>query len=106
MFMIIVTGEFRLPQAITREQARELFLSTAPRYQGMAGLLRKHYFLSQDGAKAGAVYLWKSRADADRCYTDEWRDFVRGKYGTDPSMTYQECPVVVDNVLNEIIADA
>jgi len=59
-----------------------------PRWQG-AGLLfsaddshyvfRKYYYISQDGARAGGIYLWMSREDADRNYTEEWRSFVRAK---------------------------
>ncbi len=103
--MITVIVEFKLPQPISREQARATFLSTAPKYQAMEGLIRKYYFLSQDGSKAGGVYLWKSRAEADRVYTEDWKKFVREKYGTDPALSYLECPVVVDNLTNEIIAD-
>ena len=104
--MITVIVEFKLPQTITREQARETFLSTAPKYKGMPGLIRKYYFISEDGVKAGGIYLWNTREDADRIYTDEWRAFVREKYGTEPSLTYLECPVVVDNVLHEILSDS
>jgi hypothetical protein len=102
--MITALVEFTLPQPITSSQAKEIFLSTAHKYQGMPGLLRKYYFLTSDGAKAGGIYLWKSREDADRVYTEEWKSFVRGKYGSDPSLTFLETPVVVDNVLNEIIS--
>ena len=102
--MITVIAEFRLPRPMTAAQARETFMSTAPKYQGMGGLLRKYYFLSQDGSKAGAIYLWQSREDADRLYTDEWKAFVRGKYGNDPSLTYLECPVIVDNLTGEIVS--
>ena len=102
--MITALVEFTLPQPITSSQAKEIFLSTAHKYQGMPGLLRKYYFLTPDGAKAGGIYLWKSREDADRVYIEEWKSFVRGKYGSDPSLTFLETPVVVDNVLNEIIS--
>lgn len=103
--MITVIVEFRLAQAISRNQARETFLSTAPKYKGMKGLLRKYYFLSADGSKAGGIYLWQSRADADAIYTDDWKKFVRDKYGTDPTLTYLECPVIVDNITDEVISD-
>ena len=103
--MITVIVEFQLPEKISRDQARETFLSTAPKYKGMAGLIRKYYFLTQDGTKAGGIYLWKSREDADRIYTEDWKRFVHGKYGTDPSLTYLECPVVVDNITDEILSD-
>jgi Putative mono-oxygenase ydhR len=103
--MIIAIDEFKLPQPISVATAKETFLSTAPKYRGVPGLIRKYYFLSDDGTKAGGVYLWASREDADRVYTDEWKAFVRGKYGADPSLTYLECPVVVDNLSNEIVSD-
>jgi Putative mono-oxygenase ydhR len=103
--MITVITTFQLPKPITREEARRIFLSTAAKYQGVAGLFRKCYVLSQDGNTAGGIYLWNSRTEADAMYTEGWRAFVREKYGTDPSLTYFESPVVVDNVTHEILSD-
>lgn len=103
--MITVITNFRLPKPITRDEARRIFLSTAPNYQGVLGLVRKVYVLSQDGNTAGGIYLWNSRAEADAMYTESWRAFVREKYGTDPSVTYFDSPVVVDNVTHEIFSD-
>jgi hypothetical protein len=103
--MITVIAQFTLPKPISSHTAREIFLSTAPKYQGMPGLMRKYYFLTPDGTKAGGIYLWQSRDHADRLYTDEWKTFVRNKYGSDPQLTYLDTPVVVDNVLNEILSE-
>ncbi len=103
--MITVIVKFKLPEAITRDQALETFLGTAPKYKDMGGLIRKYYFFSEDGKTAGGIYLWESREKADRVYTDEWKAFVRGKYGTEPLLEYLECPVVVDNISHEIISD-
>ena len=103
--MITALVQFKLPQPMTREKATEVFLGTAPKYRGTQGLIRKYYVLSQDGATAGGVYLWKSREDAERLYTEQWKSFVREKYGAPPSITYFESPVVVDNLANEIVSD-
>ena len=103
--MITVIVEFRLPQPVPVASAKATFLSTAPKYLGMPGLLRKYYVLSEDGSRAGGIYLWNSREEAARAYTDEWKAFVRTKYGCEPSLTYLECPVVVDNLSHEIVAD-
>jgi hypothetical protein len=103
--VIIVFTAFTLPEPITREEARSSFLSTAPKYQGVQGLFRKHYVLSQDGGTAGGVYHWNSRSEAEAMYTESWRSFVREKYGTDPIVTYFECPVVVDNVAQQVVTD-
>jgi Putative mono-oxygenase ydhR len=103
--MIIAITAFALPQPISREEARTVFLSTAPTYQGVPGLIKKHYVLSEDGTTAGGVYLWNSREDAEALYTDAWRAFVREKYQTEPTITYFDSPVVVDNVTRQIVAD-
>ena len=103
--MITVITTFRLPKPVTRDEARTIFLSTAPTYQSVPGLVRKVYVLSQDGSTAGGIYLWNSRADAHAMYTESWKAFVREKYGTDPLLTYFDSPVVVDNLTNEILSD-
>jgi hypothetical protein len=105
MQMIIVFTKFTLPKPITREEARSIFLSTAPKYRGVQGLVRKHYVLSEDGVTAGGVYLWNSRPEAEAMYTESWRSFVREKYGTDPNVSYFESPVVVDNVAQQVFTD-
>ncbi|MFO1313113.1 MAG: hypothetical protein U1F41_13715 [Burkholderiales bacterium] len=103
--MITVIAEYTPPKPISsRERARQLFLSGASKYKGMRGLIRKYYFIGPDGIKAGGIYLWRSREDADRLYTDEWKAYVRNLYGCDPTLTYLDTPVIVDNVLNEIIS--
>ena len=101
--MITVFTRFALPKPITREEARAIFLGTAPKYRGVQGLLQKIYVLSEDGATAGGVYLWNSRREAEAMYTDAWRAFVRAKYGTEPDVTYFDSPVLVDNVAQKIV---
>lgn len=101
--MITVVTAFTIAKPVTRDEARSIFMSTAPKYRGVQGLFRKTYVLSDDGKTLGGVYLWNSRPDADAMYTEAWRAFVKEKYGTDPSVTYFESPVVVDNVTQEIL---
>lgn len=103
--MITTITNFQLPKPITPDEARRIFLSTAPTYQGVHGLIRKCYVLSQDGRTAGGIYLWKSRADADAMYTESWKAFVRGRYGSEPSIVYFDSPVVVDNIAHAILSD-
>lgn len=101
--MITVIANFQLPEPMTPDAARQVFLSTAPKYRDVPGLIRKYYVLAQDGRSAGGIYLWRSRAEAEAMYTPGWHDFVKQKYGTDASVTYMHCPVVVDNLSHEIL---
>ena len=71
--MITAIVEFQLPHPISLEEARDTFQSTAPKYLNMPGLVRKYYFRTEDGAKAGGIYLWKNKQAALAVYTDEWK---------------------------------
>jgi len=101
--MITALVQFKLPKPLTRDQAQEIFSSTAPKYRDLQGLVRKYYLLSEDGGTAGGVYLWKSREDAERLYTDDWKEFILDKYGSEPSIAYFTSPVIVDNLTGEIL---
>ncbi len=104
--MITALVQFKLPQPVTPEKAKEIFSSTAPKYRDVHGLIRKYYLLSEDGATAGGVYLWRSREAAEQLYTDDWKRFVREKYGAEPTVQYFATPVVVDNLIDEVIIDS
>jgi len=95
--MIVTIVTFNLATPTTPAEMTKTFQATAPKYQGLAGLLRKNYFVSDDGKRAGGIYVWQSRADADRVYSAEWRKFVEGKYGVPPQIEYLHSPVMVDN---------
>jgi hypothetical protein len=101
--MITALTSFTLPKPITRDEAVAIFRSTAPTYRGVPGLIRKTYVLYPDGVTVGGIYLWQSRAVAETMYSEDWREFVRGKYGCEPVVTYLDSPVVVDNVTQDII---
>ena len=96
--MIVAIVTFRLPKRWTVGEAASVFKSTAPKYLGKPGLVRKHYFVTEGGDRAGGIYLWNSRADAEACYTSDWKSMVTGKYGAPPDVLYAEVPVSVDNV--------
>ena len=95
--MLVAIVTFQLPKPSTPEEMSPTFQSTAPKYQDVAGLLRKNYFVSEDGRRAGGIYVWATRADADRLYTAEWKKFVESKYGVPPAIEYLHSPVMVDN---------
>jgi hypothetical protein len=100
MFVAIVT--FTLPKYWTVEEAAAVFKSTAPKYLGKPGLVRKHYYVTEAGDRAGGIYFWKSKADAEACYTEEWKAMVTAKYGSSPEILYVVVPVSVDNLKDAI----
>lgn len=101
--MMTVLVQFPLPASIDRAQAVQQFRAAAPRFREPAGLLRKYFLLSEDGRTAGGVYLWRSRAEAQAYHGAEFRDGIARRYGTAPTVTMFESPVVVDNPSGEIL---
>lgn len=103
--MITTVVNFKLPAPVSRAKAKELYLGTAPKYQQVEGLVRKYYLLTENGDAGGGVYLWKSRADAEKLFTAEWKAFIKERYGADPVITYYDTAVIVDNTNGQIISD-
>ncbi len=104
--MITTVVTFQLPSPITLEEATKRFESTAPKYQNLAGLIRKYYIRSEDGGVAGGIYLWESRVAAERAYNAEWRAMVEKRYGVTPAITWFDSPVIVDNLAGGAITKA
>jgi Putative mono-oxygenase ydhR len=101
--MVTTFVQFKISAPMSQEQAKEVFMSTAPKYQEARKLIRKYYLLSEDGGTVGGVYLWKSKEDAESLFTKEWKNFIKEKYGGEPTIVYFHSPVVVDNLTKEII---
>ena len=103
--MITAIVQFKLPTPITREIAFSAFSDGAQKFRDMPGLIRKCYLLSEDGSTVGGAYLWESKEAAEQLYTAEWRQNIVNTYGSEPSLTCFESPVIVDNMADSIIID-
>lgn len=94
--------QFRLPAPIDVAEAAQRFEATAPKYRNLPGLIRKYYLLSEDGSRAGGVYLWESRAAGEAIYDGTWRARVEELYGSPPEIAWFDTPVIVDNLAGAI----
>ncbi len=104
--MITAIVQFDLPKPMSLDEAARTFESTAPKYRNLPGLVRKYYLLSEDGRRAGGVYLWETRAAAEAVYSGEWKARVAQVYGSTPQILWFETPVVVDNLAGGAITKA
>ncbi len=95
--MITAVVQFALPKPASLEEAARMFESTAPKYKNLPGLIRKYYLRSEDGRTAGGVYLWESKAAAEKVYGGEWRARIKQVYGAEPTIAWFDTPVIVDN---------
>jgi len=100
--MISVITSFTLPAETTPEQVRQIFVSSAPRFLRMPGLRHKCLLLTEDGRTGMGFYIWEDRQHAEGFFTEDWKQFMLGKYGSWPTVTYYECVVEIDNILADI----
>jgi hypothetical protein len=103
--VLLVIVEFKLPKPIPHDMRAALSLRSANKFLTVPGLIRKNYWFAEDGRTGGGIYLWKSRADADRWWTPEYLDKLAKEYGAVPTLSYFDCPVVVDNVVGKIFSE-
>ena len=94
--MIIAIVRFPLPAGTTAEQAKASFEASVPQFQGVPGLLRKHYLFGE-GPEAGGVYLWTDCAAAEKVYTPEFRKHLADMFGQEPSIEFFESSVTIEN---------
>jgi hypothetical protein len=95
--VIVAIVTFQLPKATTAEEMSAPFRAAAPMFQSVPGLLTKYFYVSEDGRRAGGIYVWASREDADRLYNGEWRPFVEKAFGAPPAIDFLDSPVMVEN---------
>lgn len=94
--MIVAVVRFSIDPPLPPAELAAAFEASAPRYQGVPGLARKHFLMEPDGSMGGGVYLWESREAAEAMYTDEWATRIESKYGARPSIDYFDSPVTVE----------
>lgn len=94
--MIVAIVRFPLPASMSADDVRASFEASAPSYQRLPGLLRKHYLRAEDGSVGGGVYLWESRQDAEAVYDAAWRQRLTERFGSAPVVEFFESPVSVD----------
>lgn len=101
--MVVTQTKFNLSSEFTSEHARQVFAEAGPKFLGMPGLIRKYFMLSEDEGAASSIYLWEDRSYPEDFFTEEWYAFIEEKYGHKPSVSYFYCPVIVDNLSDQIL---
>ena len=56
--MITAIVRFKLPPGIDAKKAADMFRASAPKYRGLAGLVRKYYLYDGEAHVGGGCYLW------------------------------------------------
>ena len=104
--MHTVMWTFQVPEGTSKDGLRQTIKATAHTYQGIPGLIRKYYGIRDDGKTLVGIYLWESRAAADRLYTAEWVAMVTKRWGAPPLRQEWETPMVVEAAEKRLVEAA
>jgi hypothetical protein len=94
---------FKLPSGMTREEYAKRARESAPAWGANPQLIRKNYLYDAERGYGGGVYTWNSVAEAQRWHGDAFKQRIKDLYGSEPTFTYYETPVLVDNVARSIL---
>ena len=48
------------------------------------------------------MYFWRTRADAEAWYTEQWRAQMVERFGVEPTLSWYDSLVTVDNVAGTV----
>jgi hypothetical protein len=85
----------KTPPGVTRAMIEGGFRQAVPVYQKVPGLIRKYFTVNDE--VFGGMYLWKDRAAAEAWFNAQWRAKARATYGSEPTVTYFDAPVQIEN---------
>jgi hypothetical protein len=103
--MVVAMVTYTFPEPVSLKDVRRAAARGAQRYLNLPGLIRKNYFLSEDGRRAGGIYVWESKSRAEAFYDAQWRQAMTAQYGVPPEIVYLDSPVMVDNTAGRIVTD-
>ncbi|MDA0982054.1 MAG: YdhR family protein [Proteobacteria bacterium] len=104
--MHTVMWTFKVPSGTSKDSLRETIKATAHTYQGIPGLIRKYYGIAEDGKSLVGIYLWESRAAAEKLYTQDWVVMVTKRWTSAPMRREWEAPMVSDNAEKRLVEAA
>lgn len=102
--MHIVTWKYDVMEGKSRQDLLEAAKADAQDYLGVPGLIRKTYGIAPDSKSVLEVYLWKTKADADKFFDREWDGTASRRWESAP-MTRQdyEAPVIVESEQKRLV---
>ncbi len=97
--MIVEIVTFPTPAGWTRDQLLEDAKHTIPKWTANKDLVRKH-FATGIGEAAGTttgIYVWPSIEAAQKAHDETWREAVKKRSGSYPTIRYFDLFLLIDN---------
>jgi hypothetical protein len=95
--MVVELVTFKAPEGADWQSILGDPKATLPHWRANTDLVRKHYLVGGDGGTCAGLYIWPSRAAAERGHDATWRAGVEKRTGARPTITYFDLMMVLDN---------
>lgn len=98
--MIVELVTFPTPKGWSRDQMLEDARHVIPKWTANKELLRKHFAMgfgaNNEGTSAG-IYVWPSVEAAQKAHDEPWREAVKKRSGSYPTIQYFDLFLLIDN---------
>lgn len=94
---------FKLPAGMTLEQYTKAARESAPAWAANPTLIRKNYLYDAERGYGGGAYTWPSIAEAQKWHGEAFKRRIKEVFGSEPTFTYYETPILVDNAAQAIL---
>ena len=103
----IVMWKFDVMEGKNRQDLLDTINGAAPDFQGVPGLIRKYYGIAPDLKSVVEIYLWKSRAYADKFFNADWDGETSRRWESAPMMRQDfDAPMVVESEQKRLVSEA
>ncbi|MEU6069458.1 MULTISPECIES: DUF4865 family protein [Streptomyces] len=95
--MIGVTVTFSYPGDFDRSRIVRVAENARGMFEGMPGLRFKFFTFDEKRQQAVNFYVWESKEEAERFFSEELRGRVTDLYGVEPAIEFVDIAEIVDN---------
>jgi hypothetical protein len=102
--MHIVMWKYDIMEGKSKQDLLDAVNADGPDYFGVPGLIRKSYGIAPNCRSVVEIYLWKTKAHADKFFDREW-DGAAGRRWESAPMTRQDfdAPVIVESEQKRLV---
>jgi hypothetical protein len=105
--MHVVIWKYDVMEGKSRQDLIDSVNADAPDYRGVPGLIRMYYGIAPDFRSVVEIFLWKSKAAADRFFNAEWDGETSRRWESAAmSRLDYDAPLVVESGQGRLVTEA
>jgi hypothetical protein len=97
--VIVELVTFKIPDGWERGRVLENAKKAIPKWVSNRDLIRKHFVLGmgEDASTSAGIYIWPSVEAAKKAHGQAWREDLKNRSGSYPTIRYFDLFLLIDN---------